>query len=100
MSEFTHNGIDIPTAPQVQDPNDITDWGCDWTDWLVDGEVILLSNWELSTGLNANATTQTDTTTSVFISGGKVGSKYLITNRISTATRTEDRSMYILCEEK
>ena len=100
MIEFIHDGVSIPTAPQVQDPDDITDWGCDWTDWLVDGEVILVSNWTLSTGLIATATTMADTTTSVFIAGGKTGSKYLVTNRVSTATRTEERSMYILCEQK
>ena len=100
MSEFTHNGIDIPTAPQVQDPNDITDWGCDWTDWLKDSEVILTSVWTLPTGLTNTAETLTNTTTSVFISGGVIGTKYLISNRVTTATRTEDRAMYIICQEK
>ena len=100
MSKFTHNGIKIPLAPQVQDPDDITDWGCDWTDWLQDGEVLTASSWILPTGLVNTQETLTTTTTSVFISGGVAGTKYLITNRISTATRTEDRSMYIRCEEK
>ena len=100
MSKFVHDGIRIPLAPQVQDPNDITDWGCDWTDWLKDSEVILTSVWTLPTGLTNTAETLTNTTTSVFISGGVIGTKYLISNRVTTATRTEDRAMYIICQEK
>lgn len=95
----THNGTDIPMAPP-KDPDSVVDYGFEWADWLSSGEVILTSIWLLETDIIESSNSFTDTQTSVFISGGDAGNVYTITNRISTATRVEDRSMNIPVREK
>ena len=99
--KFEHNGTKIPTSPHYKDPNDIADWGCDWTLWLSEGEIITSSSWVVPNGLVAVSDSNTNTTTNVFLSGGSSGTAYIVTNRITTnQSRSEDRSMRILCQTK
>ena len=97
---FKHDGKVIPLAPN-KDPNSIIDYGCDWTDWLAQGEVISTSTWTVPTGLTSVSTVKENFVTSIFLSGGTVGTTYTLTNRITTnQSRTEDASMYIRCQQK
>ena len=98
---FKHDGTKIPLAPN-KDPNSIIDYGCDWTDWLAQGEVISTSTWLTTpTGLTQVTTVKENFVTSVFLSGGTAGITYTLTNRIVTSqSRTEDASMYIKCQQK
>lgn len=105
MSEFVHTGLFIPQAPD-KDPNSNIDYGEDWNDttygpWLEVGETITASVWVVPSGLVGGAESNSTTQTSIFLTGGTVGVTYTLVNRITTsAARTEDRSMKILCKEK
>ena len=102
MTTIYHDGTNIPDAP-VKDPDSKVDYGFDWTNWLdtANTETISVTTWVLETGLTYVSDTLTGNITTVMISGGDVGFKYIITNRITTsAGRIEDRSMYIQMKEK
>ena len=97
---FTHDGSFIPSGPD-KDPDSDIDYGCDWTDWLEAGETITGSAWVVPAGLVAGTEANDTTTTSIFLTGGTVGTTYTLTNRITTSdSRIEDRSMFILCAQK
>ena len=98
--KFEHDGTTIPTAPP-KDPDDQMSWGCDWADNLEYGEVILQSEWiSIPSGLTHVSTGLAGPNTAVSLLGGTIGTIYTLTNRITTARRVEDRSMYIPCLSK
>jgi hypothetical protein len=105
MTSFVNDGKFIPQAPD-KDPGSIIDYGSDWNDqsvgpWLAVGETIVTSSWIVPTGLTLVSESNNTTETSIFLSGGTIGEIYTLTNRIvTTAGRTEDRSMYIECVNK
>lgn len=95
-----HDGINIPVAPN-KDPESVIDYGCDWAEWLKDGESITNSQWLPVTGLTLSNDLVNGAITSVTLAGGTVNDKYTLTNRITTSLgRTEDRSMKIFCRQK
>jgi hypothetical protein len=51
---------------------------------LQTGEIISNSVWEVDTGITVQSQGNTDTATTVYLSGGAVGTTYLITNEITT----------------
>ncbi len=98
--KFQHDGITIPTAPS-KDPDDEMSWGCDWSDNLAYGEVILKSSWiSIPSGLVHVSTGVSGPNTAISLAGGEIGVIYTLTNRITTDRRVEDRSMYIPCLSK
>jgi hypothetical protein len=110
MTIFYNDGSKIPAAP-YKDPDSVMDYGADYSSWLSTGETISASAWLIDgtvvsatdtvNGLTLNSATSTTTATAAWLSGGTVGTTYTLTNRITTsAGRTEDRSMLILCAEK
>lgn len=100
MSNFVSDGTFIPDAPP-KDPDSIIDYGVDWSAWLASGETISTSAWVVPTGLTNVSESNTTTATAIFVSGGDIGETYTLTNRIVTsAGRTEDRSMLIACQQK
>ena len=100
MANFVSDGEFIPDAPP-KDPDSIIDYGVDWATWLASGETITTSTWPELGDLTSVSESNTTTATAIFISGGVLGATYTLTNRIVTsAGRTEDRSMYIACQEK
>lgn len=92
----------------IKDPNAKLDYPMNWTDWLTEvADTITNSDWlitdppdielTIETGLNTNTTT----TATVWLSGGTVGQKYWVTNRITTTGgRIEDRSIIIKIKEQ
>lgn len=74
----------------------VIDIGHDWSDWLVDGDTIATSVWDVPDGLT-NARDEKDGTGAVlWISGGEEGDIYLCTNRITTTQgRTDERSIRV-----
>ena len=67
-----------------------------WVDWLPVGDTITASSWIVPAGITAASTGYTTTTTTVWLTGGKAGQRYVLTNRIVTADgRTEDRSFEV-----
>ena len=93
-----------PVVEQLKDPNAVLDYGFDWTDWL-SGDTISTSTWVVEPGPTGPPTmvspSNTDTSASVWLSGGTVGLDYLLRNRIVTVgVRTEDRTMLIRIRER
>lgn len=98
--KFEHNGVKIPQSPVNKDPDSKLNWGCNWVDELAAGEVITASTWTITpTGLTVDSNSFTDTSTEVYLTGGTVGVNYLVTNKVTTAQRIDERSMYILCQQ-
>lgn len=86
-----------------KDPDAVLDYGTNWADptavggaWLATGETITASQWVVDTGLTKDSDSHDDTTATVWLSGGTVGTTYTVTNRITTtAGRVDDRSLHI-----
>lgn len=91
-----------------KDPDSIRTYTLDWADgglndglvgdtgWL-QGDTIATSIWIAESTLSVDADSESDTTTSVKVSGGKLGKKHLLTNRVTTTIggETEDRSIEV-----
>lgn len=83
-----------------KDPHSTLDYKINWSTWL-EGDIIISSVWSVPTGLVDEGLSEfTDTTTTVWLSGGTAGTSYVITNTITTAAgRTEDDSFKITVKE-
>lgn len=78
-----------------KDPNDILDFVVIWEDWL-GNDTIATSSWVVPTGITKDSDTYNSITTTIWLSGGAVGTSYRLTNRIVTAGgRTKDKSIVI-----
>ena len=81
----------------VKDPDAILDYTFDWGPWL-GSDTISTSTWIVESPLAIVPASEsfTDTTTTVFISGGDLGEGYTLLNRITTTgSRTDDRTVEI-----
>lgn len=86
----------------VKDPDATLDYRADWTLWL-DGDTIATSSWIVPAGLTneAEAINAENTVAIVWLSGGTLGQKYEVINRIVTnAGRTDDRTLTIRIRQK
>ena len=85
----------------VKDPNAVLDYTVDWADWLASGETIATVTWTVETGLTKDSNTNTNTTATVWLSGGTDGTKYTVACKIVTsASRTDERSFTINCKHR
>lgn len=83
-----------------KDPDARLDYMVDWTSWL-DGDTITNSVWVVPDGITDEADTFTDTTATIWLSGGSLGSSYEVVNRITTAAgRIDDRTITIKIRQK
>ena len=83
----------------VKDPQEVLDYQIDWSDWL-DTDTISTSAWVVQTGITKDSSSNTTTTATVWLSGGTNGSRYVITNTITTSDgRTAERSFIIKVSE-
>ena len=80
----------------VKDPDSRTLYSMNWSDWL-SGEEILTSEWIVPDGITvaSQEISANKESTIVYFTGGQENVVYTVTNRITTASRTEDRSMKI-----
>jgi hypothetical protein len=88
---------------KLKDPDAVLDYLVDWDDdtedWL-GTDTISTSEFIAESGITINSHTNTPTTATVWLSGGTTGTKYKITNRITTAGgRTNDQSFYVKIKE-
>lgn len=82
-----------------KDPDAKLDYKIDWSDWL-DGDTISTSTWIVPSGITEESSTNTNTTTTIWLSGGTHAVKYKVVNRITTAAgRIEDRSFHVKIQE-
>jgi hypothetical protein len=83
-----------------KDPDAVLDYSIDWGDWL-GTDKIATSTWTVSPGINASGASKTDTTATIWLSGGTAGQTYTVHNRITTVGgRTNDQTFKISCNEK
>jgi hypothetical protein len=83
-----------------KDPQSVLDYQVDWSDWL-DTDEISTSTWSAPAGITIDSETETDTTATVWLSGGTDGERYEVTNEITTdGGRTDNRTILIVCKQK
>lgn len=83
-----------------KDPDATTDFEFNWAQWL-DGDLIDTSVFLLPDGLTQASASNTDTTATVFVSGGSSCGVYRITNRITTlGGRSQDRTIRVRVREQ
>lgn len=96
----------------VKDPSAVLDYKFDWkaltngtgsSDWLASGETISTRTVTATTGITVDSSSITDTNTSVtvWLSGGTILGQYTVTCRIVTsANRTDERSILVRVENR
>jgi len=72
----------------------------DWSAWLED-DTIATSTWEVPTGITKDSDDKTDSTATIWVSGGVVTKTYSLVNRITTAGgRTADKTVKFKITDK
>lgn len=99
MSDY---GGDV-TYPQVvdyvKDPDSVEDISFNWAPDL-GGDTIAASLFALPDGLTSVSETWTDSTATIFVSGGTENMLYRVRNRITTnGGRTLDKTLWVSVEE-
>jgi hypothetical protein len=96
----------------IKDPDAVLDYKFDWkastngtgsSDWLASGETISSHTITEDTGITVDSSSLTDTNTSVtvWLSGGTAGTDYDVACKITTsASRTDERTITIKCQER
>jgi hypothetical protein len=83
----------------TKDPTAILDYSIDWSDWLLE-DTILTSNFTVGAGLTVDLSTNTTTSTTVWLSGGTIGFTYNVVNKITTAGGRQDSRTFTVTIEK
>lgn len=84
----------------IKDPEALLDYQVDWAAWL-GADTIDTSVWSVPTGLTAETDSKTNTTATIWLSGGTSGQTYRVTNQIETVGgRTDERSFIVRVEEQ
>ena len=97
-SGFRQRGAMVEAPPK--DPNAKLDYTIDWAQWL-GTDIITDSIWEVSSPeLSIESISNTNTTTTVWLSAGLAGQVYIVTNRITTNLgRIQDQSFRLKIKE-
>lgn len=81
------------TFETPKDPDEVKDYGVNWAARLDEGDTIATSDWIVPDGIIEDSATNTTTTTTIWLSGGTLGTTYSLVNRITTAGgRTLDQT--------
>ena len=86
-----------------KDPDEVLDYQFDWTERLEVGETLTSSAFTIAEGTvtKDSQTYAPSGTSTVWLSGGTLGEKCLITNRVTTsAGRTYDESAHLRIRSK
>ena len=84
----------------TKDPSDVLDYQGLYSSWL-GTDTIATSTWTVPSGLTKDSDTSTDTTTTVWLSGGTENRDYEVVNTIVTAAgRTRDKTITINCRAR
>ncbi len=99
MSDYDCLDSVTRTPDYLKDPDATVDYEFTWGVEL-NGDTIETSTFLLPDGLTSVSTTVTDSTATIFVSGGAQGGIYRVTNRIVTAAgRTMDKTITVLVSE-
>ena len=85
-----------------KDPDAQLDYVINWSSWL-NGDAIASSIWIVPSGLTLVDSSFTNENATIWLSGGVIGQRYRVTNRITTTTspaRIDDRSIIIFIRDK
>jgi hypothetical protein len=91
-----------------KDPAAKLDYLFDWSAWLPSGDTISTSSWAIDPPVpdgslaiaGSPAPSNTTTTTTAWLTGGTLGQKYILRNRVVTVGgRTEDKSAAVVVED-
>lgn len=88
--------------PAVKDPDEVKDYGVDWSPMLVE-DSLATSTWIVGDDdtLTIDSQSNTDMTTTVWLSGGTEGITYQVLNRVTTAGgRTYDQTIKLKVKTK
>lgn len=88
----------------ILDPQSVRDVEIDWSNYLVQGESIVSSQWSVkpSGDLSVDTSSSTATTTTATVSGGLPGGTYFLENHITTdmQNREDDRTIMVVVSER
>lgn len=84
------------------DPEAELDYTIDWAKWLEVNDTIAAHAFTVPTGLTQpNASSHTDTTSTVWIAGGTRGRTYQVVGEITTTDgRTDQRTITLLVKDR
>ena len=68
-----------------KDPDETLDYVVDWVDVLDDGDTIAASAWTVPDGISSTMQNNTETSATIWISGGELDQNYTLLNQITTA---------------
>lgn len=92
--------VTVFAAKFIKDPDAVLDYQADWSDWLGD-DTISSSAWSSGEGISVDSSSSTDTTATVWLSGGVSGTNYEVVNHITTVDgREDDRTILIKVMDK
>lgn len=84
----------------LKDPDETVDYELNWAPELRDADTIASSTWIIPTGIAKDSDTHGDSTVTIWLSDGTMGTAYDLINRITTAGgRTEDQSVTVVMRE-
>jgi hypothetical protein len=79
----------------LKDPSAVLDYTIDWSEWL-DADNLSTATWTVDAGLTSVLESNTTKAATIWLSGGVVGTSYMVSVRIVTAAgRTDDRTFQI-----
>lgn len=79
-----------------KDPNEKLDYTINWSAALVGTDTIVSSEWDIPSGIVGSQQDHDDTKTIIWLSGGNIGEKYSISNKITTRDgRIMERSILL-----
>lgn len=85
----------------TKDPSSVLDFVFDWSAWLESTETITSHTITVSTGITKDSSTESGGKITVWLSGGTDGNDYEIACKIITSsTRTDERTIAILCRNR
>jgi hypothetical protein len=92
-----------------KDPQGTLDYTIDWSSWINSGDSITASTWAIETisgdaspmTTSSNSFNAGSSTTTIWLSAGTAGNKYIITNTITTNNGiTEERYFRIFVKDR
>jgi len=93
-----------------KDPHAVLDYVLDWYNlddiaehppYLNEEETISSATWTVATGITEDSVSKTDTTTTIWLSGGTAGESYSIACKIVTSdSRTDERTFTVQVENR
>ena len=89
----------------IKDPSAVLDYSFDWSEYLAETspvDTIASSTWTASSsGITIDSANNSQTLTTVWLSGGTRGSRYKLVNRIVTAGgRTDERTLEVRVQNR